>query len=76
MSSLAEFMNTKRRVEVLDRHMAYVERGEGPSIVFLHGNPTSSMLWREVIPQVAHLGRCIAPDLIGMGDSDKRDGEG
>ncbi len=76
MSSLAEFMNTKRRVEVLDRHMAYVERGEGPSIVFLHGNPTSSMLWREVIPQVAHLGRCIAPDLIGMGDRDKRDGEG
>lgn len=76
MSSLSEFINAKRRVEVLDRHMAYVERGEGPSIVFLHGNPTSSMLWRDVIPHVAHLGRCIAPDLIGMGDSDKRNGDG
>lgn len=51
--------------------MAYVETGEGDPIVLLHGNPTSSFLWRNVIPPLAGLGRCIAPDLIGMGDSDK-----
>ena len=51
--------------------MAYVELGAGDPIVFLHGNPTSSYLWRNVIPHVAGLGCCIAPDLIGMGDSDK-----
>jgi haloalkane dehalogenase len=51
--------------------MAYVDVGEGDPIVFLHGNPTSSYLWRNVIPHVQHLGRCIAPDLIGMGESDK-----
>ena len=50
--------------------MAYVEEGAGDPVVFLHGNPTSSFLWRNVIPHVAPLGRCIAPDLIGMGDSD------
>ena len=50
--------------------MAYVEVGEGDPIVFLHGNPTSSYLWRNVIPHLADRGRCIAPDLIGMGDSD------
>ena len=76
MSALSDFLNSKRRVEVLDNHMAYVERGEGRSIVFLHGNPTSSILWRDVIPQVESLGRCIAPDLIGMGDSGKRSGNG
>jgi haloalkane dehalogenase len=51
--------------------MAYVEAGRGAPIVFLHGNPTSSYLWRNVIPHLTGLGRCIAPDLIGMGDSDK-----
>ena len=51
--------------------MAYVEEGEGDPIVFLHGNPTSSYLWRNIIPHLTGLGRCIAPDLIGMGDSDK-----
>jgi haloalkane dehalogenase len=51
--------------------MAYVETGAGDPIVLLHGNPTSSYLWRNVIPHLAGLGRCIAPDLIGMGDSDK-----
>jgi haloalkane dehalogenase len=51
--------------------MAYVEQGQGRPIVFLHGNPTSSFLWRAVIPELANAGRCIAPDLIGMGDSDK-----
>jgi haloalkane dehalogenase len=62
---------TKRYEEVLGRRMAYVEIGDGDPIVFLHGNPTSSYLWRHVVPHVAGLGRCIAPDLIGMGDSDK-----
>lgn len=61
----------KRRQEVFGRSMAYVEVGEGDPIVFLHGNPTSSYLWRNVIPHLAGLGRCIAPDLIGMGDSEK-----
>jgi haloalkane dehalogenase len=51
--------------------MAYVEVGQGDPIVFLHGNPTSSYLWRNIIPHLQGLGRCIAPDLIGMGDSDK-----
>jgi haloalkane dehalogenase len=61
----------KERRKVLDREMAYVEVGEGDPIVFLHGNPTSSFLWRNVIPHLESFGRCIAPDLIGMGDSDK-----
>ena len=57
---------------VRDKRMAYVEIGEGePALLFLHGNPTSSYLWRNVMPEVAGLGRCLAPDLIGMGDSDK-----
>jgi haloalkane dehalogenase len=63
----------KQRVEVLDREMAYVDAGrrDGDPIVFLHGNPTSSYLWRNVWPHCAELGRCLAPDLIGMGDSDR-----
>ncbi len=61
----------KRDVEVLGRRMAYVEEGAGSPIVLLHGNPTSSFLWRSVIPPLAERGRCIAPDLIGMGDSQK-----
>lgn len=60
----------KRRVRVRGLDMAYYEVGEGNPIVFLHGNPTSSYLWRNIIPHVQTLGRCIAPDLIGMGDSD------
>jgi len=60
---------SKKRVEVLDATMAYLDVGEGPPTVFIHGNPTSSFLWRKVIPKVS--GRRIAPDLIGMGDSDK-----
>ena len=66
----------KRRIPVLGRTMAYVEAGDGDPIVFLHGNPTSSYLWRNVIPHVEGLGRCIAPDLIGMGDSDKLEASG
>ena len=67
---------TKRRIQVLGKTMAAVDEGEGDPIVFLHGNPTSSYLWRNVIPHLAGLGRCIAPDLIGMGDSDKLDASG
>ena len=60
----------RRRAAVLDSGMAYVETGSGShNIVFLHGNPTSSYLWRNVIPHLTGLGRCLAPDLIGMGDS-------
>ena len=68
---MSSWQQTKSFLEVLGRRMAYVERGEGAPIVLLHGNPTSSYLWRSVIPQLAGRGRCIAPDLIGMGDSEK-----
>jgi haloalkane dehalogenase len=61
----------KQRPRVLDREMAYVEVGQGDPIVLLHGNPTSCYLWRNVLPHLEPLGRCIAHDLIGMGDSDK-----
>ena len=67
----ATFPYQKKRQLVLGQEMAYVEVGSGDPIVFLHGNPTSSYLWRNIIPYVQELGRCIAPDLIGMGDSDK-----
>jgi len=61
----------KKTVDVLGARMAYHERGEGAPVLFLHGNPTSSYLWRDVIPELEGLGRLIAPDLIGMGDSAK-----
>ncbi len=61
----------KKRQDINGLSMAYIDEGEGDPIVFLHGNPTSSYLWRNIIPHVASMGRCIAPDLIGMGDSDK-----
>jgi haloalkane dehalogenase len=61
----------KKTVDVLGARMAYHERGEGTPVLFLHGNPTSSYLWRDVIPELTGLGRLIAPDLIGMGDSAK-----
>lgn len=61
----------KRTQQVLGASMAYLEHGSGDPIVLLHGNPTSSYLWRDVIPELAGVGRCIAPDLIGMGDSDR-----
>src|SRR3954454_2840648 len=61
----------RSRVRVKDAEMAYVDVGQGSPIVFLHGNPTSSYLWRNVIPHVRGLGRCLAPDLVGMGESDK-----
>ena len=68
MSSWSE---QKKFVSVDGRRMAYVEMGSGRPIVFQHGNPTSSYLWRNILPKLADLGRCIAVDLIGMGDSDK-----
>ena len=65
-----------KRVRVHGKEMACVETGAGDPIVFLHGNPTSSYLWRNVVPHLAPLGRCLAPDLIGMGDSDKLEPSG
>lgn len=59
----------RKRVSVLDTDMAYVDVGEGDPIVFLHGNPTPSYLWRNIIPPVLPLGRCLAPDYVGMGNS-------
>ncbi len=67
---------SKQYLEVNGRRMAYVETGRGAPIVFQHGNPTSSYLWRNIMPALADLGRCIAVDLIGMGDSDKLDDSG
>jgi haloalkane dehalogenase len=61
----------RKRVGVLGTEMAYVDTGRGDPVVFLHGNPTSSYLWRNVIPHLEPRARCLAPDLIGMGDSGK-----
>src|SRR3954468_18479854 len=72
----ADFPFEKQRAPVPGKEMAYVDVGEGDPIVLLHGNPTSSYLWRNIIPHLAGLGRCIAPDLIGMGDSEKLDSPG
>src|SRR6516164_1672788 len=66
----------KQFLKVFDRTMAYVETGQGDPIVFLHGNPTSSYLWRNILPYLQGEGSCIAPDLIGMGDSEKLPGSG
>ena len=66
----------KKTINVKGKNMAYVEMGEGDPIVFQHGNPTSSYLWRNIMPHLADQGRCIAIDLIGMGDSDKLEGSG
>ena len=62
-----------RRAAVLDSFMTFREMGEGSPVVFLHGNPMSSRVWRDVLPHVAERARCLAPDLIGMGDSGKPD---
>jgi haloalkane dehalogenase len=64
----------KQFCEVLGKQMAYSELGNGPPVVFLHGNPVSSYVWRNIMPHVAPHARCIAPDLIGMGDSEKLEG--
>jgi haloalkane dehalogenase len=59
----------RKRIAVLDTEMAYVDTGEGDPIVFLHGNPTPSHLWRNIIPHLLPYGRCLAPDYVGMGNS-------
>jgi haloalkane dehalogenase len=64
-----EDRHPRRRVEVLDSEISFVDVGHGDPIVFLHGNPTWSYLWRNIIPHVSELGRCLAPDLVGMGQS-------
>ncbi len=61
----------KKRMTVLGQRIAYSDQGQGRPVVFLHGNPASSYLWRNIIPHVSGNHRAIAPDLIGMGDSDK-----
>ena len=61
----------RRRVAVLDTEISYVDTGRGDPVVFLHGNPTSSYLWRNIIPYISEYGRCLAPDLVGMGQSGK-----
>ncbi len=61
----------RKRLRLLGTEMAYVDTGSGEPVVFLHGNPTSSYLWRNVIPHLGASARCLAPDLIGMGDSGK-----
>jgi haloalkane dehalogenase len=71
MISAAFSYQKKRRRLLGTSEMAYVEVGKGDPIVLLHGNPTFSYLWRNVVPHLEPLGRCIAPDLMGMGDSDK-----
>src|ERR1700704_5207966 len=69
--SISAQEHPKKKIQVLGANMAYVELGQGEPIIFQHGNPTSSYLWRNVMPHLANQGRCIALDLIGMGDSDK-----
>ena len=65
---------TKKYKEIRSKKMAYVDEGNGDTFLFLHGNPTSSYLWRNIAPHVEDLGRVVIPDLIGMGDSDNLDG--
>jgi haloalkane dehalogenase len=71
MTISTEERYSKKKATVHGLNMAYIDEGEGDPIVFLHGNPTSSYLWRNVMPHLEGKGRLIAPDLIGMGDSDK-----
>jgi len=76
MSEISVKEHTKKYVDVNGKQMAYVNLGTGEPIVFLHGNPTSSYLWRNIMPYVSDTHRAIAPDLIGMGDSEKLDHPG
>jgi haloalkane dehalogenase len=69
----AEFNYSSQYAEVLGSKMHYIEQGDGDPIILLHGMPASCYLWRNIIPFIAPLGRCIAPDLIGLGKSDKPD---
>ena len=76
MASLDATPLTKSFATVNGKQMAYHKSGEGKTVLFLHGNPTSSYLWRNIIPHLSATHRCIAPDLIGQGDSDKLDDTG
>jgi haloalkane dehalogenase len=76
INMISDKEHEKQFIEVNGKRMAYVEMGDGDPIVFQHGNPTSSYLWRNIMPTLASKGRCIAVDLIGMGDSDKLDDPG
>jgi haloalkane dehalogenase len=67
--NLAADRHPRQRIRVLDSEISYVDTGHGAPVVFLHGNPTSSYVWRNVIPHVAAASRCLAPDLVGMGQS-------
>ncbi len=76
MTTPEAWRSRKQRVDVLDAAMAYVDTGpsgsgDHPTVVLLHGNPTSSFLWRDVVAELEPTARCVAPDLIGMGDSDR-----
>ncbi len=69
---LSETMPYKKKfISINNKQIAYIEEGSGDPIVLLHGNPTSSFLWRNVIPELVESGRVIVPDLIGQGDSEK-----
>ncbi|MEM7069607.1 MAG: alpha/beta fold hydrolase, partial [Pseudomonadota bacterium] len=70
MPEISAAEHAKKNVAVNGKQMAFVELGSGDPVVFLHGNPTSSYLWRNIIPYVADEYRAVAPDLIGMGDSE------
>ena len=63
----------KKFITFQSKNIAYLDEGEGQPLLFIHGNPTSSFLWRNIIKGLKNKYRCIAPDLIGMGDSDKLD---
>ena len=76
MTLISTQEHDKKYLNINGKRMAYVEMGEGDPIVFQHGNPTSSYLWRNIMPELASKGRCIAVDLIGMGDSEKLDNPG
>lgn len=69
----ADFPFESRYVNVLGSKIHFIDEGEGDPILFLHGQPTSSYLWRNIIPHLTDVGRCIALDLIGFGKSDKPD---
>jgi haloalkane dehalogenase len=69
----AQFPFKSHFIEVYGHQIHYIDEGHGDPILFLHGNPTSSYLWRNIIPYLTNQGRCIAPDLIGMGKSDQPD---
>jgi haloalkane dehalogenase len=76
MTMSDQYPYEKKYKSIFGKRMAYLEHGEGDPIVFLHGNPTSSYLWRNIMPHVEGKGRLIAPDMIGMGDSEKLDDSG